>query len=117
MSGFMSNAGGGGSAIQEAMARRGIGATSMDQRGPSAPGATPPMPSMGGGAPLGAAPAPSPLPPQMGMPPAPAAPPVGLPMGAPPAPQGSPEASIIISALKERLNHLSKVENAQNGIG
>ncbi len=104
---FMAPAGGGGSAIEEAMARRGMGGGGLNQVGqgaPTAPGAAQ-LPQVPAGAPAGV-PAPQGQPAPQG-----AAPQVpGMPMG-------NPETQIILGALRQRLASISKVDEHNAGVG
>jgi hypothetical protein len=103
MSAFNSPAGGGGDAIQAAMARRGMGSPMQTQQGPSAPGFDPgmtPPPLAQGGGPATVVPQGSPAPvPQPQQPGAPVATAMGM--------QENPEAQLILRALDSRLKALS----------
>lgn len=118
---FMGPAGGGGSAIARAMARRGMGGGGvLNQAGPGSPAgansvlppAPPPapenaMPMQGGGQPQ-----------QMPVPPMPQAqssviPGMGIPQG---EPQMDPEREMIIKALVDQLESQNKIQEAQSGI-
>jgi hypothetical protein len=90
---------GGGSAIAEAMGRRGMGGGVLQQTSPMSaqgPGATPP--TVDGGQH-------QPVPAGAGSPPASA--------GSPGMAPGSFESQVIIKALDSRLKSLSKIEEAQ----
>ena len=108
---FMAPAGGGGSAIADAMARRGMTSGSvLNQVGTANPNAaeTPAVPVVGAGSPSGV----------------PQVPPVQLPAPQDQQPQGqntavpvgNPEAQIIIRALNQRLGSISKIDEANAGI-
>ena len=92
-------AGGGGNAIAEAMQRRGMDVSVLNQVTPTAPTA----PERGLPQPVGSV-TPSALPPQ----------PRGLPTSGPGGlPVNSGEAQILIKALDSRLKTLSKLDEAQ----
>lgn len=100
---FMTPAGGGGDALQEAMARRGMGgpgvANQTTQPGGVLPSQAPPMPSA------------SPIPTAMQGSQAPVQDPNQ------PAPHGNnPEIQIILKAMAQYMNGASKVHQAQNGV-
>ena len=86
---------GGSSALQEAMARRGMDAGVLQQQSPASPGHTP-MPQ--------GIPGPTGMTQVAGATPAPQG---GVAAGPMP---GSPEAEMILRAMSERLKHLSKAE-------
>lgn len=110
---FMAPAGGGGSSISQAMARRGM-LPATAQVGGGAPGAAamPSLPSVPAGMQ-----SPMPVPP-----PQPGGAPVGPDGETPPtagtppiqAPGGNPEAQMIVKALDGRLKSISKVEEGPN---
>ncbi len=90
---FMAPAGGGGSALAEAMARRSQGGPGVANQSTQSPQAVPPtqVPQN----------SPSAMPPTSQG--------AGLPVG-------QPESQIILRALNQRLQHLSKIEEGQSGV-